>query len=134
MSDDDSLESWIIKHSATITEARRVSVAPLETEPGPMANQMSHVRKCFVSVGFLLQDAKTWVLKSHAVATQETRKNNPDLTAEERRIVTKADPTYLRALDVEGKLDITVAALKSLHYEAMSVRKTTYNPHAQTQD
>lgn len=131
---DLDFDDWVLRHAEDIAEARRVSVASLGTEPGEIAAQLTHARRYFIQMGLLLQDATSWVLKSHAVATQETRNKWPEMTADERRVMTKADPSYLCALKVQGDLEITVSALKSLHFEILNGRRATFNPQAHNDD
>lgn len=131
---DVTFEEWVLQHVGTIEEARRVSVAALGTEPGEIAAQLAHVRRYFVSVGLLLQDATSWVLKAHAVATQDARKKWGDYPADERRVMAKADPAYLGALKLQGDIEVTVSALKQMHFEILNGRRATFNPHAHNDD
>ncbi len=131
---DLDFDDWVLQHAESIAEARRVSVAALGTEPGEIAAQLAHVRRYFVQMGLLLQDATSWVLKSHAVATQETRKKYGDYPADERKIMAKADPSYLCALKMQGDIETTVSALKQMHFEILNGRRATFNPQAHNDD
>lgn len=129
-----TFDEWVVAHADAITAAREASVAALGTEPGEIAAQLAHVRRYFVQMGMLLQDATSWVLKAHAVATQEARKLYGDYPADERKVMAKAAPAYLMALKLQGDIETTVSALKQMHFEILNGRRATFNPQAHNDD
>jgi hypothetical protein len=122
---------WVTLNASKVEEARKASTAELSTEPGPIANQLRHVRRHFVLMGYLLADAKTWTLKAHASATQEVRRKYPDYNGDERKAMAKSEDDYVKALHIEQMIETTASALKQMHFEILNGRRTTF-PHAQS--
>lgn len=131
---DLSFDDWIIANACRIADAREVSVEDLKTEPGELSAQLSRVRQHFVSIGEVKADATSWVNKTKALAVQRVRKEYPDFNANERKAMVDADPDYIKALHIRGDIITTAAALKSMGFEIMNDRRTSFSPQHHNDD
>lgn len=122
---EQTLEEWVEENIGEITQAQAFSTEDMSDEPARLAQDLSRSNREFARMGFLLADAEGWVLKAHAVAVTETRKTHKDFTAEERKVIAKAEPTYLRVLKLRDDLAVIVAALKSKSFAIMNHRNNT---------
>jgi len=129
-----NLDEWIIANSVAIAEARGVSVEEVANEPGEISNQLARIRQHFLAMGMLKNDATTWVNKTRALAMQKIRNDEEKYTADERKLLSDADPDYLKALHIRGEIQATESALKSFHFELLNDRRTSYVPKMHDND
>lgn len=121
-------EGWLEQHLHEIQEAQTFAVDDLPDEPAIRAQHLSLAQTLYARIGFLLSDLETFTLRAHATATLEVRRNYPDLTAEERRVVAKADSNYLEIRKLRDNVEITVGALKSKSFSLMNLNNNTLDP------
>ncbi len=121
---DQTLDFWLAENQGEIEQAQAFASDSLPDDPGPLAEVLSRAQSEFARIGFLLSDAESWVLKAHAAATLESRDKYADLSADERRIMAKADPIYLKVVRLRDNLRIMVDALKSKAFAVMNHRNT----------
>ncbi len=120
-----NFQQWAQAVAPEVATARGYSVEDVATEPGEIAAQLSRARKYAVIMGELKTEAKSWVLKSRAVAIENTRNRKPDFNSDERKSISDADPDYLAALKIHGHISSTHEALKSMHFEILNDRRTS---------
>ncbi len=129
-----TFDEWVVAKALTIAEARGVSVEDLATEPAELSKQLARCRQQFVAMGEVKADATSWVLKTHAVAIQEARKKYAGYSAKERSTMAESNDTYLRALRIREDVATTLAALKTMSFEIMNDRRTSFVPSAHNND
>lgn len=123
-----TMAEWWEEYKDEIEQARLFGVAPLPEEPGTMHQDLSRSNAEQSRMASLLTDAESFVIMAYAAAVLRVRREYPDITADERRAVAKADPQHLGALDLRGDLAAVVDSLKNKSYALMNLRRTTYTP------
>ena len=129
-----TFDEWVVANAEAIAAARAVSVEDLCAEPGALATQLARVRQHVVSLGTVKADATSWVNKTRALAVQGTRMNCGEYSSNERKVIADADPTYLSALKLKEDVGTTMSALKSMHFEILNDRRTSFVPKAHDND
>lgn len=129
-----TFDEWVVSIADQISDARTASVADLEAEPGALAAQLANVRKHIVALGTIKADATSWVNKTKALAVTKAYTDHPDASTAERKVFYEADETYLLALKLKEDVGTTMSALKSMHYEILNDRKTSFVPKAHDSD
>ncbi len=125
------LEGWIEDHKHEIDEAQACSIEELPDDPAAMSQAIALARAFYVRTGSLLTEAGTFVLRAHAAAVIETRRKFPECTADERRVIAKANETYVQTVRLKENLEIIVSALKSKCFEIMNARNNTLDRSGQ---
>ena len=120
--------AWIQSNADLIAEARGVSVENPPADHGEIGAQLARARQFFVAMGSLKGEATGWVNKTRALAMVRVRHLHSNMSADERRILTDADPEYLLALKMKTDIAVTEAALKSLGFEGMNDRRSSFSP------
>lgn len=128
-----TLDEWIVEHLHEIKEAQDFSVDAIPDEPATMGQHLSMAVTLYPRTGKLLADAEGFLLKAHAVSVMEVRRVHSDMTADERKVMAKADPDYLKALELRDSLSIIVSALKAKSFAIMNTRNNTLTPAMQGQ-
>lgn len=123
--------TWVTNHEHEIRDAQAFAVDDLPQEPAPLADHLSMAQALYPRIGALLADAEGFVLKAHAAAVVAVRKQYPEMSAEERRVMTKADQGYVDAKRLRDILDVIVGALKNKSFCAMNLGRTILNPQGQ---
>lgn len=126
-----TLPDWWAEYKDEVEQAQAFSTADLPDEPAEMGKDMSRANREVARMGFLLTEAEQFLLRAHAAAVLEARRLHPELTADERKAVAKADADYLLALRMRDTLQVIVSSLKDKAYSLMNMRRTTFVPHAQ---
>lgn len=99
-------------------------MAQLPDEPAALAEALSRAQSEYPRMGKLLTEVESFVLREHAAAVVAVRQNpeNAELTAEERKVIAKADPSYMQAVRLRDMLEVIVQALKNKCFAIMNTR------------
>lgn len=129
-----TVDEWVTEHMPEISEAMAFAVDDLPYEPAKLGQHLGIATALYPRMGALLADAEAFVLKAHAASVMETRRAHGDLTADERKVLAKADPDYLRVLKLRDDLAVIVAALKNKSFAIMNHRNNACDPKVQSDD
>lgn len=124
-----NFESWWNENKDELAQAQAFSVASMSDEPAVMGQELSRANSEQARMGFLLVDANSFVNKAEATAMMRVRQEYADLSAAERKVLSRADDQYLQAVRLRDTLEIIVNALKSKSMAYMNLRRTTFTPH-----
>lgn len=127
---EPTIADWIAEHGHEIAEAQEFTLDDIPDEPAISAQHLSMGQSLYARTGFLLAEMETFVAREHVAAMMRARAI-PDLSAKEREVFSKGDPTYLKVRELQGKLQVIVTALGNKNYAIMNLRRTTLDPHSQ---
>ncbi len=120
-----TFSEWFDDFKDELEQAIAFSISDLPDEPAALKNDLSRSNREAARMGLKLSEAESFVLKSHASAVFAVRKNNPELTAEERKIVAKSDEDYIIAVKVRDDIHLVVRSLRDKSFSIMNLRNTT---------
>ena len=117
------IADWIAQNGDEVAQSAAFTIALLPSEPAAMTETLSRAQSEYGRMGALLADAESFVLLAHAAATMEAWDKYAERSADERKIMAKADPDYLQALRLRDNLKHIVQALHQKAFACMSAAK-----------
>ena len=126
------IDGWLDDHLHEIRECQSFAIDELPDEPHALGQHLSIAQSMYPRMGFLLTDAEAFVLAAHAAAVVRVKQEYGDWTAEERRVLAKADLDYIAAKKLRDNLEVVVQALKAKGFSIMNLNRTILNPTMQS--
>lgn len=131
MNVSEDFDAWLLENADEVDQSIRLSIAPLPDEPAARADALGRANTDCARMGFLLTEAESYVLRTHASAVLEVRSKYPEMQYSERITLAKAEPLHLRALKIRDDLKVVVEALSRRSYSIMNLNKNTFQPNQQ---
>ncbi len=128
-----TLPEWIDENKDEVLKMQEFATSDLPENPVMLALDLSRAARYGARAGFMLAEAESFVLKAHAAAVVEVRHLHSSMTAEERRVMAKAEPTYLQVVLLRDNLAVIVSSLKTRCYVSMNARRS-YQIHPGAQE
>ena len=128
MNVSEDFDAWLLENYDEVHQSILFSVAPLSDESAARAVDLGRANTDCARMGFLLTEAESYVLRAHAEAVVETRRQNPGMQYHERIVMARAYGLHLKALKIRDDLKVVVDALSRKSYSIMNLNKTTFHP------
>lgn len=125
---EQSLEDWFEENQDEILQLQAFATSDMPDEPSKLALDLSRASRDGARAGFMLADAESFVLKAQASATVNIAQKWPEMNANEKKILAKADDNYLKVTKIRDYLEVIVSSLKSRVYLGMNYRRSSYMP------
>ncbi len=121
MSDELTIEDWLVSTSEKRSELLAYAQKPISTDPGERILDVSKAIELGQDAGDLLSDLEKLVIDETAKAVLEVRRTNGELTAEERRAIVKSKVSTVARL--RDGLQVIYTSIKDRRFVLMNLNR-----------